>query len=156
MEVAVVGEEDEEDEVSLEAVEVEEAGRKITLTMPSLGTEAGGGTGPRAHLLEGSPQEESPLGLMIIPAGGTGPGQGTETGDTAHPHISRSPVPTTGHPLLLMTGLQLQAGPPPQLTKGHPPPAGIHQLMIGTPQPTLQAELLPPMTGPVFPPHTPG
>ena len=100
---------------------------------------------------------------MIIPTGGTGPGQETETGDTALPLMTRSPVPTTSH-TLLMTGLQLQAGLSPQLTNGHPPPAGLHQLTTGhphpeelhqpltcLPQPKLQAELLPPMTGTVSP-----
>ena len=152
-------------------VEGEEAGTRTMPTTPSLETEAGGltggGTGPRAHLLAGFRQEDSPQG-PIIPTGGTGPGQGTGTADPAHHPMTGSRVPTTGSPVpmtglrpLLMTGLHRQAGPRPPPMTGHPlpaglllpttgplpPPADLPHHMTG-PRPTLRAEVPPPMTGP--------
>ena len=136
--------------------------------MPSLGTETGGGTGPRAHLQEGSRREDS------LP-GGTGQGQETGTGDPAHPPMTESlvfmtgsPVLTTGQHHLLMTGLRHQTSHPHLMTGPHPAelhlpmtgqlphPAGLHPPTTGQlhhrgglpPPMTLPAEALHPMTGP--------
>lgn len=143
-------------EEDAEVVEGEEAaGMKTTPTTPSLVTEAGGqtggGTDPRAHLLEGSRQEDSPPG-PIIPTGGTGPGLGTGTVDPAHPPTTGSRVRTTGSPVPmtglrppLMIGLRHQAGLHPPMT-GHLRPAELIQLTTGQlPRP---ADLPHPMTGP--------
>ena len=162
-------------EAVVEDAEAEEAGRKRTPTTPNLGTETGGGTGPRAHLQEGSLREDSP-------PGGTGQGQETGTGDPAHPPMTESlvfmtgspvlttgqhhllltgrPVPMTGQHHLLMTGLRHQIDSHPQLMTGRPHPAELHPPTTGQllhpaglplpmtdPQEILPAEAPHPMTG---------